>query len=102
MPKSYAQDEAPLPGDLFEALASRGIVETGETPLRQSLEALVPGYSLYRLTPAARKRWKCRYRIMFDAGFYDGQSAVEVYARALLAVTNAGEASGSPASASEE
>lgn len=89
MPKSYAREEVPLPPELAELLAKRGVAETGEVALRRSLEALVPGYSLYRLTPAAAKRWKCRYRIMLDAGFFDGQSAAEAYARALLAVVSA-------------
>lgn len=89
MPKSYAQDEAPIPADLLQALAAHAIADIGETALRRALEALVPGYNLYRLTPAAQKRWKCRYRIMLDAGYYDGSSAAEVYARALLAVMDA-------------
>lgn len=86
MSKTYAQDELPLPPDLREALATNGIADTGEIALRRALEARVPGYSLYRLTPAAQKRWKCRYRIMLDAGFFDGGSPAEVYARALLAL----------------
>lgn len=98
MSKSYAQDEAPMPEGLLAALAAHAIADTGETALRRALEALVPGYNLYRLTPAAQKRWKCRYRIMLDAGYYDGASAAEVYARALLAVMDATTAGDAPAS----
>ena len=98
MPKSYAQDEAPMPTELVEALAAHGIADSDEVALRRALEALVPGYNLYRLTPAAQKRWKCRYRIMLDAGYYDGRSAAEVYARALLAVMDAPTANDAPAS----
>ncbi len=86
MPMTFAQDEAPLPADVLEALAARDIAEMSEIALRRALEAFVPGYNLYRLTPAAQKRWKCRDRLMLDAGFYDGKSVAEVYARALLAV----------------
>jgi hypothetical protein len=74
-----------LPADVKQALAEHGIADAGEVALRLQLEARVPGYSLYRLTPAARKRWKCRYRIMLEEGYYDGGSPAEVYARALLA-----------------
>jgi hypothetical protein len=82
--------EAELPDDLRETLAARGIVATDEVSLRRALEANVPGYSLLRLTPAAAKRWKCRYRILLEVGYYDGQSAVEAYARALLAALEPG------------
>lgn len=82
-------DDGDLPASLTEALAAHGIDATGEVALRRELEARVPGYSLYRLTPAARKRWKCQYRIMLEAGYYDGTSPAEVYARALLAVLEA-------------
>lgn len=74
-----------LPAEVAEELARHDIADTGEVALRLALEARVPGHSLYRLTPAARKRWKCRYRIMLDAGYYDGSSPAGVYARALLA-----------------
>lgn len=78
-------DTPSIPEDVREALVRNGFAETGEVALRLALEARVPGYNLYRLTPAARKRWKCQYRIMLDAGYYDGSSPAEVYARALLA-----------------
>lgn len=76
--------ESPVPDELRDALVERGILDHDEVALRQALEQRVPGYNLFRLTPAAAKRWKCRYRILLDAGYYDGQSAPEVYARALL------------------
>lgn len=91
MTSSASSEESDLPADLRDALALRGIVETGEVALRQALEERVPGYSLYRLTPAARKRWKCRYRILLEAGYYDGDLPSEVYARALLAMLPAAE-----------
>lgn len=75
-----------LPDEVIDALVERGVTEHDEVALRQELERRVPGYNLFRLTPAAVKRWKCRYRILLDAGYYDGQSAREAYARALLAV----------------
>ena len=80
-----SQDVTDLPADLQEALVRHGVMESGEVALRRVLEARVPGYSLYRLTPAARKRWKCQYRIMLEQGYFDGRSPAEVYARALLA-----------------
>jgi hypothetical protein len=85
MPEQPAA-EPELPTELREALHTRGITSCDEVALRRQLEARVPGYSLYRLTPAAARRWTCRYRIMLDAGYYDGATPVEVYARALLAV----------------
>ena len=95
MPRTYAQDEAPLPRELVEQLAARGVAQSDEVALRRTLEALVPGYSVYRLTPAAQKRWKCRYRIMLDAGYFDGNSVAEVYGRALLALDSAAAEVGS-------
>ncbi|HEX6798183.1 MAG TPA: hypothetical protein VF116_10780 [Ktedonobacterales bacterium] len=66
-------------------LDAAGVAARDEVALRRALERLVPGYNLFRLTPAAAKRWKCRYRILLAQGYYDGQSAAEAYARALLA-----------------
>lgn len=77
--------EPELPDELVERLAAAGVAARDEVALRRALERRVPGYNLFRLTPAAVKRWKCRYRILLAAGYYDGQSAAEVYARALLA-----------------
>ncbi len=45
----------------------------------------LPGYTLHRLMPAAARRWKCKYRIMFAATYFDCQTVPEAYARALLA-----------------
>ena len=74
-----------LPDDVVAALTERGIVVSGEVALRLALEERLPGYTLYRLTPAAARRWKCRYRIMFEATYFDCQTVAEAYARALLA-----------------
>lgn len=79
------QDEPPLPDDVRAALRAHGLPEAGEVALRQALEAYLPGYSLFRLPPAAVKRWKARYRLLTGATYFDGQTPAEVYARALLA-----------------
>src|SRR5260370_41484738 len=85
MPTSSSDDEAPFPEELARELTAVGIVAHDEVGLRRALERRVPGYSLFRLTPAAARRWKCRYRLLLGAGYYDGQSAAETYGRALLA-----------------
>ena len=46
-------------------------------------------------TPAAVKRWKTRYRLMSGQAYYDGQTAAEAYARALLAAFATGSSSAS-------
>lgn len=74
-----------LPEDVDTALAVCGIEARDEVALRLTLEAHLKGYTLYRLTPAAARRWKCKYRIMFEATYFDCQTVVEAYARALLA-----------------
>ena len=74
-----------LPDDVEAALMTRGIVARDEVALRLALEECLGGYTLYRLTPAAARRWKCRYRIMFEATYFDCQTVAEAYARALLA-----------------
>lgn len=80
--------------DVVDALSMLGIVDTRETALRETLESLVAGYCLYKLTPAAARRWKCKYRVMIEAGYYDGQTAAEAYGRAVLALkTPAGSGS---------
>lgn len=81
-----AAPEPPLDSGLAAALGERGVIEHDEVSLRRALEQRVPGYNLFRLTPAAAKRWKCRYRLLFDAGYVDGQTVVEVYARGLLSL----------------
>lgn len=80
-----SQNSPALPADVDAALEARGIASRDEVALRQLLEQHLPGYTLYRLTPAAARRWKCNYRIMFEATYFDCQSVVEAYARALLA-----------------
>lgn len=74
-----------LPDDVVAALAAYGIVVQDEVSLRLALEKHLRGYTLYRLTPAAARRWKCKYRIMFEATYFDCQTVAEAYARALLA-----------------
>ena len=74
-----------LPDDVDVALTERGIEVRDEVGLRLALEEYLKGYTLYRLTPAAGRRWKCRYRIMFEASYFDCQTVAEAYARALLA-----------------
>jgi hypothetical protein len=81
-----SHDEPPLPDDLRTALAARGPPDGAEVALRRALEQHLPGYSLFRLPPAAVKRWKARYRLMVGSAYYDGQTPAEVYARALLAL----------------
>ncbi|MEO7000992.1 MAG: hypothetical protein ABI068_04220 [Ktedonobacterales bacterium] len=78
--------EAPLPEDVLTALVARGIAACDEVALRRELERHTAGYSLVRLTPAAARRWKCRYRILLAETYLDCQTAAEAYARALLAV----------------
>lgn len=73
-----------MPDDVLDALREHALPED-EIGLREALEARVPGWELFCLTPAASKRWKCRYRVLMGAGYYDGATAAEAYARALLA-----------------
>jgi hypothetical protein len=74
-----------LSDDVDAALAARGIEVRDEVGLRLALEEHLKGYTLYRLTPAAARRWKCRYRIIFEVTYFDCQTAAEAYARALVA-----------------
>jgi hypothetical protein len=78
--------DAGLPDELAAALARLGVERRDEVALRRALEARVQSYNLFRLTPAAVRRWKCRYRILLEAGYYDGQTVAEAYARALADV----------------
>lgn len=75
-----------LPADVIERLASHDIALSGEVELRRLLEAHAQTYTLYRLTPAAARKWKARYRIMIGATYLDCQSVAEAYARALLLI----------------
>jgi hypothetical protein len=75
-----------LPGEMLQALAEHGIAATDEVSLRVELERHLSSYTLYRLTPAAARRWKCKYRLMFGDTYVDCQSVAEAYATALLAL----------------
>jgi hypothetical protein len=74
-----------LSGEIRQALAERGISAADEVSLRIALEQRLSAYTLYRLTPAAARRWKCKYRLMFGDTYLDSQTVAEAYARALLA-----------------
>jgi hypothetical protein len=74
-----------LPDEVEAALTARGIGVRDEVGLRLALEEQLKGYTLYRLTPAAARRWRCQYRIMFEATYFDCQTVAEAYARALVA-----------------
>jgi len=74
-----------LSDDIDAALTARGIGVRDEVGLRLALEEHLKGYTLYWLAPAAARRWKCRYRIMFEATYFDCQTVAEAYARALVA-----------------
>ena len=79
-----------LPEDVQRALSKRGITATGEVELRRLLERYASSYNLFRLSPAAARRWKCRYRVLLEAGYCDGMTVVEAYARALLLLVPGG------------
>ena len=89
MPLPPLADDQQLPPDVVAALEAHGVTARDEVGLRRELEQHLPGYTLYRLTPAAMRRWKARYRIMFEAAYFDTQTAAEAYARALLAALDA-------------
>jgi hypothetical protein len=91
MPTYRSDDDAQFPEELARDLAAAGVLAHDEVGLRRALERRVPGYNLFRLTPAAARRWRCRYRLLLGAGYYDGNSAAEAYGRALLAVLVASE-----------
>lgn len=75
-----------VPESVHVALAERGIATVEEVALRIELERHLPAYTLYRLPPAASRRWKCKYRLMFGDTYLDCQTVSEAYARALLAM----------------
>lgn len=77
--------DEPLPPDVVSQLAAHSITTLGEVELRHELERRVASFTLVRLTPAAARKWKARYRIMLAANYLDCQSVAEAYARALLA-----------------
>ena len=84
-PMEPGQDSS-LPADVIARLASHDIHLSGEAELRRLLEGHAQTYTLYRLTPAAARRWKARYRIMIGATYLDCQSVAEAYAHALLLI----------------
>jgi len=83
---STARSSSELPDDIHQALLDRGVTTLDEVGLRVELERHLSAYTLYRLTPAAARRWKCRYRLMFGDTYLDCQTVSEAYARALLAI----------------
>ena len=76
---------------ILVALGQHGVTEVDEVSLRLELERRLLSYTLYRLTPAAAKRWRCKYRLMYGDTYVDCQTVAEAYARALLSIF-AGEA----------
>jgi hypothetical protein len=85
----HAEDTADLPAEIAAALTRQGVSAHDEVGLRVELERHLPGYTLLRLPPAAARRWKCQYRLMFADTYLDSQTAAEAYARALLATLSA-------------
>ena len=70
--------------ELHNRLVEHGVSARDETALRETLEAHVETYTLFKLAPWPARRWKCHYRLMMRDQMYDGQSVEEVYALALL------------------
>jgi hypothetical protein len=88
----HETDQRPdMPNDVSAALEARNLPTSGETALRVALEGYLLGFCLYRLTPAATKRWRVRYRLMAGPNYYDGQTAAEAHGRALLAAAAAAD-----------
>ncbi len=75
-----------VPETVHAALAERGITTVDEVGLRVELERHLSAYTLYRLTPAAARRWQSKYRLIFGDTYLDCQTVAEAYARALLAI----------------
>lgn len=76
--------EESLSDKMIRQLAERGVIARGEVELRLELERRAPSYTLVRLTPAAARKWKARYRILLAADMLDAQTVAEAYARAIL------------------
>jgi hypothetical protein len=76
-----------LATELQERLTCHGITNFDEVTLRQELEQRVATYTLIRLADWPARRWKCRYRLMMASSMHDAQSVPEVYALALLALS---------------
>ncbi|HEX7736409.1 MAG TPA: hypothetical protein VF458_16270 [Ktedonobacteraceae bacterium] len=74
-----------LNSELQNKLAARGIEVSDETTLRETLEKYIETFTLFKLAPWPARRWKCHYRLMMRDQMYDGQSAEDAYALALLA-----------------
>ncbi len=91
MSQEKGDEPSALPPDVQSALAEYGVDSNDEVKLRQLLERFAPTYNLFRLSPAAARRWKCRYRILIEAGYCDGMSVAEAYARALLLLLSKGD-----------
>jgi hypothetical protein len=72
---------------LQEQLISQGITNFDEVMLREELERRVKTYTLIKLADWPARRWKCRYRLMIGSSMHDAQSVPEVYALALLALS---------------
>jgi hypothetical protein len=53
MPQQERGSEPDLPGEVVTLLEACGIGARDEVALRRALEERVPGYNLFRLTPAA-------------------------------------------------
>jgi len=81
----YAMADTELPNEVVDQLVTRGITARDEAALRRELERHAPSYTLFRLNPAAARKWRARYRIMLAADYLDCQTVAEAYARALLA-----------------
>ena len=84
MPSASSSSE--LPDEIRQALLERGVTTLDEVGLRVELERHLSAYTLYRLTPAAARRWKCKYRLMFGDTYLDSLTVAEAYACALLAI----------------
>lgn len=70
--------------DMIRELVERGITARGEVDLRLELERRTQSYTLVKLTPAATRKWKARYRVLLAADMLDAQTVAEAYARAIL------------------
>ncbi len=83
-PNSESATSDLISQDLIRQLQDRGIAARGEVDLRLELERHAPSYTLVRLTPAAARKWKARYRVLLAADMLDAQTVAEAYARAIL------------------
>lgn len=86
-----ASEESTVSDELLSLLAERGITAHGEVELRLELERHAPSYTLVRLTPAAARKWKARYRLLLATEILDAQTVAEAYARAILSACASSE-----------